>query len=49
MSDDKNRISCVSRYISIDDIQREHLPIGMKQIRALVKENLPVKMPGGMM
>ena len=49
MSDDKNKVTGVRRYLSIDDIQREYLPIGKKQIRALVKENLPVKMLGGRM
>ena len=35
MSDDKNKVTGVRRYLSIDDIQREYLPIGKKQIRAL--------------
>ena len=39
----------VRHYLSIDDIQREYLPIVKKQIRALVKENLSVKMLGGRM
>ena len=31
------------KFLTIDDIQREYLPISHKKIRAWVKENLPVK------
>ncbi len=37
------------KYISIDDIQKEYLPIGKKRIRALVKKYLQVKMIGNRM
>lgn len=37
------------KYISIDDIQKEYLPIGKKRIRALVKKYLQVKTIGNRM
>ena len=37
----------VRKYLSIDDIQKEYLPISKKKIRALVKENLNVRIIGG--
>lgn len=30
------------RYLSIDDIHKQYLPISKKKIRTLVKHNLPV-------
>ena len=35
--------------MSIDDIQREYLPISKKRIRMFVRELLPVKRIGGRM
>ena len=37
------------KYLSIDDIQREYLPISKKRIRMFVRELLPVKRIGGRM
>ena len=37
------------RYLTIDDIQKEYLPIGKKRLRILVKRYLPVKMIGNRM
>lgn len=37
------------KYISIDDIHKEYLPIGKKRIRTLVKKYLQVKMIGNRM
>lgn len=37
------------KYISIDDIQKEYLPVGKKKIRALVKKYLQVKTIGNRM
>ena len=37
------------KYISIDDIHKEYLPIGKKKIRALVKKYLQVKTIGNRM
>ena len=37
----------VRKYVSIDDIQREYLPVSKKKIRSLVKQYLPVKTIGG--
>ena len=37
------------KYISIDDVQKEYLPIGKKRIRALVKKYLQVKTIGNRM
>ena len=34
------------KFLTIDDIQREYLPISHKKLRAWVKENLPVKYIG---
>lgn len=31
------------KFLTIDDIQREYLPISHKKLRAWVKENLPIK------
>ena len=39
----------VRKYLSIDDIHREYLPISKKKIRALVKQNLNYKTIGGRM
>lgn len=35
------------KYLTIDDIHREFLPISKKRIRALVKQYLNVKIIGG--
>ena len=35
------------KYLNIDDIQKEYLPVSTKKIRSLVKKYLPVKMIGG--
>ena len=35
------------KYVSIDDIHKEYLPVGKKRIRMLVKKYLNVKMIGG--
>ena len=43
-----NQQEPVRKYVSIDDIQREYLPVS-KKIRALVKQYLPVKTIGGRM
>ena len=37
------------KFLSIDDIHREYLPISKKKIRALVKENLNIRIIGGRM
>ena len=37
----------VRKYLSIDDIHREYLPISKKKIRALVKENMEYRQIGG--
>ena len=37
------------KYLTIDDIQKQYLPVGKKRIRALVKKYLQVKMIGGRM
>ena len=34
------------QYITISDIQNEHLPISKKKIRVLVKKYLPTRMLG---
>ena len=44
-----NQQEPVRKYVSIDDIQREYLPVSKKKIRALVKQYLPVKTIGGRM
>ena len=35
------------KYLTIDDIHREFLPISKKRIRALVKQYLNIKIIGG--
>lgn len=35
------------KYMSINDISREILPLSKKRIRAFVRQNLPVKIIGG--
>lgn len=35
------------KYLSIDEIQKEYLPVSKKRIRCLVKKYLQVKMIGG--
>lgn len=35
------------KYLSIDDIQREYLPISKKKIRSLAKQYLNAKTIGG--
>ena len=35
------------KYLSIDDIQKEYLPISKKKIRCFVKKYLPIKLIGG--
>ncbi len=35
------------KYLNIDDIQKEYLPISKRKIRVLVKKYLPVKYIGG--
>ena len=42
-----NTIEIVRKYLTIDDIQKEFLPISKKKIRTLVKKYLPVKCIGG--
>lgn len=37
------------RYLSVDDIQKEYLPVSKKKIRALIKQYLQVKIIGGRM
>jgi hypothetical protein len=37
------------KYLSIEDIQREYLPVSKKKIRALTKKYLPLKFIGGRM
>ena len=37
----------VRKYLSIDDIHKEYLPVSKKKIRNFVKRYLPVKMIGG--
>ena len=34
------------KFLSIDDIQREYLPVSKKRIRLLVKKYLPAKVIG---
>lgn len=34
------------RYLSVDDIQKEYLPVSKKKIRALIKQYLQVKIIG---
>ena len=35
------------KYLTIDDIQQQYLPVSKKRIRALVKQYLNVKIIGG--
>ena len=35
------------KYLSIDDISKEYLPVSKKKIRFFVKKYLPVKLIGG--
>ena len=47
----KKEVSIVSRnkdrlFLSIEDIQKEYLPVSKKKIRSLVKEYLPIKKIG---
>lgn len=35
------------KYVSIDEIQKEYLPVGKKVLRKFVKKYLPVKLIGG--
>lgn len=37
------------KYISIDDIAKEYLPISKKKIRAFVRKYIPVKLIGARM
>ena len=37
------------KYLTIDEVQQEYLPICKKKIRSLMKENLSVRMIGGRM
>ena len=37
------------KFLSIDDIQREYLPVSKKRIRMFVKKYLPVKVIGSRM
>ena len=34
------------KFLTVDDIQREYLPVSHKKLRAWVKENLPIKYIG---
>ena len=47
----KKEVNIVSRnkdrlFLSIEDIQKEYLPVSKKKIRSLVKEYLPIKKIG---
>ena len=35
------------KYLSIDDIHKEYLPVSKKKIRCFVKKYLPIKLIGG--
>ena len=37
----------VRKYLSIDDIQKEYLPVSKKKIRSFAKQYLNAKMIGG--
>ena len=39
-------MKAVRKYVSIDEIQKEYLPMGKKKIRAIVKANLPYTVLG---
>lgn len=40
-------INTTRKYLNIDDIQKEYLPISKKKIRCFVKKYLPIKLIGG--
>ena len=42
-------INVKRKYVSIDEIQKEYLPVGKKRIRKLVKKYLQVKTIGNRM
>ena len=44
-----NEIEVKRKYVSIDDVAREYLPISKKKIRSFVKRYMPVKFIGGRM
>lgn len=37
----------IRKYLNIDDIQKEYLPVSKKKIRSFVKKYLPTKLIGG--
>ena len=39
-------MKAVRKYVSIDEIQKEYLPMGKKKIRAMVKTKLPYTVIG---
>ena len=41
-----NNSATIRKYISIDDIQKEYLPMSKKRLRMMVKKNLAVKKIG---
>lgn len=41
-----NQPATIRKYISIDDIQKEYLPLSKKRLRMMVKKNLAVKKIG---
>ena len=41
-----NNQSTIRKYLSIDDIQKEYLPISKKRLRMLVKKHLDTKTIG---
>jgi len=41
-----NQPATIRKYISIDDIQKEYLPMSKKRIRMMVKKHLAVKKIG---
>ena len=41
-----NQPATIRKYISIDDIQKEYLPMSKKRLRMMVKKNLAVKKIG---
>ena len=44
-----NNVTVKRRYLSIEDVQKEYLPISKKKIRTLIKSYLSVKIIGGRM
>ena len=40
-------VTTTRKYLNIDDIQKEYLPISKKKIRCFVKKYLPAKLIGG--